>query len=447
VGTDALSVRLIFRALSAPEVIKKTRIPPLQQGLFMREEDEVYSAVCKYKVEWQRSSRFNTSHITGAILDLDARGATQHVGIKPEHFLTRLPPKVRVSATIKTDEESRSGDVPLAFGAYTFPWISLDGPVHRNAIILDVDHADGLELAQELPPHIRPHIVMDPWSGHSAAIFMLDDPHYVGDGASDKSRNFFDIQSMRLAQYFRATVLPHGSLTKNPFGSVEMLQGKQVRRIPEPGTAFRARYEKTGKVEPTSPWWHVWEHLQSEFVWLSWPGARHIDLYCVKQHFERLEVEGEALPPRLTRHRWRGVPDQRGRNCELFDTLRWWCYDNAEKDLGTIMWKGDELNSLFPTPLPHSEVAATARSIAKYMRARWRPRKPKKAALTTEQVKERRVAAGQRSADLKAAKSMAVLTVTLCHWPEDEKLTKIALARRAGVSIDTVKRAWAKLVA
>lgn len=62
-----------------------------------------------------------------------------------------------------------------------------------------------------------------------------------------------------------------------------------------------------------------------------------------------------------------------GRNCSLFDSLRTWAYRwvNDYKPLGQDQWHGavsvraEKLNT-FASPLPASEVRATARSVAKW---------------------------------------------------------------------------------
>lgn len=384
----------------------------------MLEHKEVARLVARATPFWQR---YNTG-FQNVVLDLDANEVERFVKIPIVDFVTRLPRSIRVSGNIKTAEPSTSGEVALQHGACCYPWVSLDGPQHRNALILDIDHQDGLELAGELPQQLRPHIVVDPWSARAAAIFMLEDPHYVGPGASKKSKVFFDAQAIRLAQHFRATVLPHGTLTKNPFGMVDMLRGEQVRRTSQ----------------PTSPLWDAWKAIESPFLWCSWAGARHIDLHCVRDHFQPLEAEGEVEPPRLFRFsKWNGVTN--GRNDELFHSLRFWAYADAVKDFDVILQRGQELNQLFPTPLPVSEIAAIARSIAKYMRTRWAGTR---ARLTAGETKARQAAAGRRSADLKKALSIAELKIALYQWPSDQKRTQAAVAAATGLSLRTVKTHW-----
>jgi len=397
----------------------------------MTDESDIYQTLTRRTPSWQRDSRLDA-----AVEVVLGRDAIRYVGVEPVEFLARLPKSIRVSANIKTNVATvTSFTAETRYGAYQYPWISLDGPQHRNAMIIDIDHGDGLELALALPPALRPHLVVDPWSGRSAGIYPLDDPHYVGPGASPKSRAYWDAQAWRLSRYFRGSVLPHGSLTKNPLGLVEMLEGQQLRRT----------------AQPTSPLWDAWREMRSEFLWLSYPGARHIDLYDVRAYFEPLEADGEAPPPQLRRPRWRGVPDQRGRNCELFDLLRWWAYDADERNGAAMAAKAAELNQVFLDPLPLSEVAGVARSVTKYMQQPHQPyenwnRGIMKLDKTGLELRDKQRLAALRTADLKAAQTQAKLQVIVRHWrPEDGRMTQAAVAQQAGVSLKTVKRAWSSL--
>ena len=58
-----------------------------------------------------------------------------------------------------------------------------------------------------------------------------------------------------------------------------------------------------------------------------------------------------------------------GRNCDLFESLIRWagCPENTGND---CLAAAHVINQSFEVPLPHSEIAATARSVHRY-RARW----------------------------------------------------------------------------
>ena len=63
-----------------------------------------------------------------------------------------------------------------------------------------------------------------------------------------------------------------------------------------------------------------------------------------------------------------------GRNCMMFDTVRFWAYEairayrgsNFDVWLGKVLEQCQNANSAFIEPLPYSEVKATAKSIARY---------------------------------------------------------------------------------
>ena len=66
-----------------------------------------------------------------------------------------------------------------------------------------------------------------------------------------------------------------------------------------------------------------------------------------------------------------------GRNCAMFDTVRWWAYDAIRAFISgsSELWYAEVLkvainaNCAFLEPLPHSEVKATAKSISRWV---WR---------------------------------------------------------------------------
>ena len=74
-------------------------------------------------------------------------------------LLPRMPRLVRASYDLKTS--SPSSHMATIASVISAPWISFDSSVARNVLLLDIDHPDGLDLAQELPSRIRPHIVSD----------------------------------------------------------------------------------------------------------------------------------------------------------------------------------------------------------------------------------------------------------------------------------------------
>jgi hypothetical protein len=69
-----------------------------------------------------------------------------------------------------------------------------------------------------------------------------------------------------------------------------------------------------------------------------------------------------------------------GRNCSLFDSLRFWAYEHvrdyrADRHQGAwfeaVLSRAHDLNRLFQSPLPASEIQATARSVSKWTWVRY----------------------------------------------------------------------------
>lgn len=67
-----------------------------------------------------------------------------------------------------------------------------------------------------------------------------------------------------------------------------------------------------------------------------------------------LADEYEDIAPKSTKRifKHRGEPSALGRNCALFDMVRFWAYDENQKDTGEIMKKAQELNQTL-SPLYH----------------------------------------------------------------------------------------------
>jgi len=130
----------------------------------------------------------------------------------------------------------------------------------------------------------------------------------------------------------------------------------------------------------------------------------------------------EYLPDRTRRAPTRATGD--GRNCTLFDQLRTWAYPRvaAARAAGSERWheallaQAELLNSF---GLPHSEVRSVAKSVASWTWRRYSGSTAAPAVLAAVQAisKEYRVPVPQ----------------VLALWPG-------AVAKKAGVSVDTVQR-------
>jgi hypothetical protein len=351
-------------------------------------------------------------------------------------IMPRLPRRLLCSQNLRTSTPAAySSTLPLDL-AITCPWVSFDGEAHRNVLAFDLDHEDAMELVEALPPHIRPWVVLDPHSGRAHAFILLASPVCMADGTSEKARGLANYAQRMMAQALRATPLRHRALLKNPFGRADAMIGQQLRRTPSPNAPVL---------------WEAWKESGSPLVWLTIPGAGTVELHAIVAALADEYGEEEAEETTRTRFRRRRAdPSVVGRNCGLFDMVRFWAYDRQERDGGVILAEAVRANGTFAVPLPGAEVSATARSIAKFMRSRYSPRSGASstrgrdsaigAGLTTE---GRQAVAGRVSAAARAATTDAKIAAAVDRLRDGAKrVTQAAVANEAGVSLRTVKARW-----
>lgn len=127
-----------------------------------------------------------------------------------------------------------------------------------------------------------------------------------------------------------------------------------------------------------------------------------------------------------------------GRNCTLFELLRLWAY-KARRDpwlsesffYEAVLGHALRINDGFTPPLPHSEVRATARSVARWT---WRR-------MSSEGFKAVQVARSKKAAILRTDRAMerkARILETIAQCPD---LTQADIAALCGVNQATVSRA------
>ena len=300
---------------------------------------------------------------------------------------------------------------------------------------------DGLEASARLGCGLRrPILVIDPHSGHSHAIFPLRTPVITSPGAHLGPPILLDLAGQLLAATLSGTLLPQRALAKNPFGRAENLIGQRRLRAPIPAVPAV---------------WDAYEAAETGLMWHTEPGDMHA--YELREIVAALVDDyGEAIVRRGVRravHKNRPDPSSLGRNCFLFDAVRFWSYDRAERDGGAILDEAQRVNADFEVPLPANEVAATAASIARFMNGRFRPRtgadgrrgRDRDAGVDLDRRGRLdvsgRVSAASRADATDAALQAACTRIRAAGRP----LTQAALAAEAGRSLSTVKRRWHNL--
>lgn len=351
-----------------------------------------------------------------------------------DSLIPKMPRMVRASQNLRSINIENSSHFMHLENAIDCPWISFDASKSRNCLLFDIDHPDALDLVEDLPPNIRPTLIFDPYSGRSHGILPLNSP--VLKGGLFGPEILADLSHKLLSQYLQATPLPSGSLIKNPWGRQEWLIGTLARRTPKPATPLLWEAHKTAK---------------NGLLWHTVPGSQGAELREIVAHLadEYAEVTSKATKRHFIH---RGEPSALGRNCALFDLVRFWAYDNNETDGGNILDKANEINSTLQPPLPFAEVRATARSIGKFMTSRYKPRtkaRINKGIMDLEKtdlaIKQKQKLAALRSSDIKADNTDHKIKQALKHFPGTRKLTQKALSEVSGVSIKTIKRRWKTL--
>lgn len=126
-----------------------------------------------------------------------------------------------------------------------------------------------------------------------------------------------------------------------------------------------------------------------------------------------------------------------GRNSILFDRLRLWAYRERRQPYlseemfhSAVLNHGLVLNAEFEPPLPHSEVRATAKSVA-----RWTWRK-----MSAEGFRAYQSAAGKRSGSVRQNKAQELRKAIVSAVNECPALTQEDIAAMFGIRRETVNR-------
>jgi len=350
-----------------------------------------------------------------------------HMSAIADILVPRLPRKVKASQNIKTDYKDKGSYLFTLTEGIDCPWISWDSADFWNVLALDVDHDEGIQLWEELPPNLRPFLVVDPYSLRSAALFVLKTPVLT---KRFGQLALAELAQQALADFFKATPLPHCTLTKNPFGLKASMQGNLQRRSMRP----------TGGI--------IWEMMKdSPLVFHTLEGCNGIELRDIIHHFgDDIELTKPARPrPEKVLFINRGEASDLGRNCNLFDVLRAYCYDNKIENFAEIYMEAQNLNG---DGLPDSELRSIAKSISKFMRTKYRPntkkRKVMKLSPALSEPEKQKISAHRTNA-IRSENVDHKIHQAIRHWSSSEPITQRSLADASGVGIATIKRRWKSL--
>ena len=368
----------------------------------------------------------------------EANSVAPFLNALTDFVLPSMPARARTSQNIRSiNRDHYSDEMPLV-DALTNPWLTLDTPRYRNAICIDVDHPDIYEKLLSLPRGCpRPHVVFDPWSGRSHAFLMLKSPVLMGEGSALGPQFLFNLAGRLMATALDGTLMPHKGLIKSPWGQTKYLQGQRLKRGPQP---------------ESEDFWLAYEEAQTGLMWQTTIGdLKSVELRAIlaslaDEYPDEMEIHTQA---RFKRRKCE--PSDLGRNCALFDVVRWWCYETAETDACAIQDYAEQINIGFPVPLPPSDVRATARSIARFMRNRYRPRadgatrnrgRDSRYNSGLDTVEKQRLSA-LKSAEARTARNIANIDLAVKSLVERKfRVTQSNVAKESGLSERTVRKYW-----
>jgi len=348
-------------------------------------------------------------------------------------ILGRCPRYVLASQTIRSTVLQKSSSQMRLQDGILMPWICLNTDNFVNILTFDIDHSCAREYLANIPAKIRPTLVEDPVSGRSHAFLSLRSPVYIGHEAHQKPQKLLWLAHQLMAAALDATPLPYKSLIKSPWGLVENLIGNLVPR--EPSQNNRAALPDTSGPGGL------------KLLWRTEPGAGPSELRDVVSLLMPVWQNKIQKPAKIWLRYAEREPSSLGRNCSLFDQVRWWCYAGLVKDLREISAYAHQINRTFPAPLPGSEVEATVRSICKFMNFRHCPAygiQGFSMSFSAENLNttQKRREAAHRTSTIKQQKSYDRIENALKAWPKKMPLTQPALALQTGLCERTVRRYW-----
>lgn len=141
-----------------------------------------------------------------------------------------------------------------------------------------------------------------------------------------------------------------------------------------------------------------------------------------------------------------------GRNVRLFDQLRFWCYKNKirfssfEQWLNAVHERAENYNANFPAALPASEVRSTAKSVAKWVWARYdgtgsinRGRDALQGSFLVDLHDKQVLAASITNRERVGATREAITVAIMRLQAAGEKVSIRSVAKAANVSTKTVQ--------
>jgi hypothetical protein len=269
-------------------------------------------------------------------------------------------------------------------------------PMYRSYLSFDLDCPDAGRKFEELKVPVPSIITHNRANGHAHYLYRLITPVAYHKSAHSKPQDFFEAVEDQMTIQLKADPAFTHTLTKNP--------------------------------------------LHDRWIVESFPASYHLSDF--QEYFD--------LPTRTAIKAPTEKCEIRGRNDELFHTLRYWAYSaihshtHEEQWLRAVRLQADTINSCFGTPLPDKEVGHTSKSVG---RGVWKYRnsigyRPKVLQFTNETPTERMQAGAAYTNQVR--KDTALAIVRKAHQEllpiYGAKLTPRLLATHTQQNIKTVRK-------
>jgi hypothetical protein len=297
--------------------------------------------------------------------------------------------------------------------AANYPYIQPNHAGKITWLVFDIDQGERSFFAYEKADLPAPNLIsQNPKNGNCHIFYRLAQPIWTHAKAGTKAQNYFKGIRNGLTERMDADPNYKGLISKNPLSD-------EWRNFETNKTHFELEY-------------------LAEFCELKWNTP------------SRIETTTEAANSIL------------GRNCSLFDTLRFFSYAKVSeyRELGISrgydMWlkavesEAAAINGTFSAALPYSELKATAKSVAKWTWNNYKPTEQKRRGimgygetrhtnpeapmLTEEEIKHRqRKAAELTNKHRKENTELQIKQAIERLEANGEKVTKAAVAKLTGL--------------
>lgn len=256
--------------------------------------------------------------------------------------------------------------------AHRYRYIQAQSPTKAFRIVIDIDRdvrgiARSHEWTSVLNAPAPNYTLLNPKNGHGHLFFELETPVALYEGANRKPVEFLAAVEKFLTELFGGDVGYAGYLCKNARNSAwELVQGR-----PEPYTL--------GELYEYKP--HETEEQRKK-----------------RKNEKRTAAEFKSVQEKVNE------ASGFGRNCALFTQLRFWAYSALQDYSELGAWheaarlQAESLNT-FAVQLEQSEVRAIARSVAKWVWAKFgQDPKTRAAFIERQRFKQRKAAEKRRGA-------------------------------------------------